>query len=59
MRIGIYDPYLDSLSGGEKYMLCAAAYLADEHEVLIFWNDETILEGRIEFSDLAKAFQLP
>ena len=26
---------------------------------VIIINDETILEGRIEFSDLAKAFQLP
>ncbi len=26
---------------------------------VIIINDKTILEGRIEFSDLAKAFQLP
>jgi glycosyltransferase involved in cell wall biosynthesis len=38
MRIGIFDPYLDSLSGGEKYMLSAAACLAQKHEVSIFWD---------------------
>jgi glycosyltransferase involved in cell wall biosynthesis len=43
MRIGIYDPYLDSLGGGEKYMLTAAQCLSDEHDVNIFWNDKTIL----------------
>lgn len=40
MRIGIYDPYLDTLSGGEKYMLSIASCLSSEHEVFIFWNKE-------------------
>lgn len=38
MKIGIFDPYLDTLSGGEKYMLSAASYLVREHEVSIFWD---------------------
>ncbi len=38
MRIGIYDPYLDTLSGGEKYMLSIASCLAQEHEVFILWD---------------------
>ena len=38
MKIGIYDPYLDSLSGGEKYMLSIASCLAQGHEVYIFWD---------------------
>lgn len=38
MKIGIFDPYLDTLSGGEKYMLSIAACLAKEHEVFIFWD---------------------
>lgn len=38
MRIGIYDPYLDTLSGGEKYMLSIASCLAKEHKVFIFWD---------------------
>lgn len=40
MKIGIFDPYLDTLSGGEKYMLSIASCLLREHEVFIFWNKE-------------------
>lgn len=40
MRIGIFDPYLDSLSGGEKYMLSIASCLSSQHEVFIFWDKE-------------------
>ena len=42
MRIGIYDPYLDTLSGGEKYMLTAAACLSEKNDVTIFWDDPSI-----------------
>ena len=38
MRIGIFDPYLDDLGGGEKYMLSLAEYLSKEHDVYVFWN---------------------
>ena len=34
----MFDPYLDTLSGGEKYILSAASCLAQEHEVFIFWD---------------------
>lgn len=44
MRIGIFDPYLDTLSGGEKYILSAALCYAKNNQVDIFWDDETILE---------------
>src|SRR3989344_7856960 len=44
MKIGIYDPYLDSLSGGEKYMLSIASCLAQEHEVFIFWDKKKEVE---------------
>lgn len=40
MRIGIYSPYLDTVSGGEKYMLSIAQCLSTEHEVDIFWNED-------------------
>lgn len=39
MKIGIYDPYLDDLGGGEKYMLTAAACLSQKHDVTIFWDN--------------------
>ncbi len=43
MKIGIYDPYLDTLGGGERYMLTAAECLSYNHNVSVFWNDNTIL----------------
>lgn len=45
MRIGIYDPYLDSLSGGEKYMLTAAACLSSSNDVTVFWDDVSIIKN--------------
>lgn len=44
MRIGIYDPYLDDVGGGEKYVLTAADCLSDSHEVTIFWDNANDLE---------------
>lgn len=38
MRIGIFDPYLDTLGGGEKYMLTVAQCLSSKHEVSILWD---------------------
>lgn len=38
MKVGIYDPYLDTLSGGEKYMLSIARCLAKDNDVSIFWD---------------------
>jgi len=38
MRIGVFDPYLDTLSGGEKYMLTIASCLSSDNEVFIFWD---------------------
>jgi glycosyltransferase involved in cell wall biosynthesis len=39
MRIGIFDPYLNTLSGGEKYMLTIASCLAQDNEVFVFWDE--------------------
>lgn len=38
MKIAIYDPYLDTLGGGEKYILEAAICISQEHRVTIFWD---------------------
>lgn len=38
MKIGIYDPYLDTLGGGEKYVLDIASFWAKQHSVDIFWD---------------------
>jgi glycosyltransferase involved in cell wall biosynthesis len=41
MKIGIYTPYLDTLGGGERYMLTFAEYcLQRGWEVELFWEDE-------------------
>lgn len=42
MRVGIFDPYLDSLGGGERYTLTLAEHLSKNHQVEIFWDDETL-----------------
>lgn len=35
MRAGLYSPYLDTLGGGERYILTIAEYLSKNHEVEI------------------------
>ena len=43
MRIGIFNPYLDILGGGERYTLTVASQLSEKgHQVEIFWNDEKL-----------------
>lgn len=44
MRIGIYDPYLDDLGGGEKYMLTLASCLSKNHSVELFWDKPSDLD---------------
>lgn len=44
MRIGIFDPYLDDLGGGEKYMMTVAECLSKNHQVDVFWDDPEDLE---------------
>lgn len=43
MRIGIYTPYLDTLTGGERYMLTIAECLKKNNDVVIFWDEKDIL----------------
>ena len=42
MKFGFYSPYLDTFGGGERYMLTLASYLAERHDVEIFWGDSSI-----------------
>lgn len=44
MKVGIYDPYLDDLGGGEKYMMTIAECLAKKHEISVFWDSKDDLE---------------
>lgn len=44
MNIGVYDPYLDDLGGGEKYMMKLAECLSKEHSVSVFWDNREDFE---------------
>lgn len=44
MRIGFFDPYLDTLTGGERYILTAASCMGKNNSVSLFWDDKSILE---------------
>ncbi len=61
MRIGIYDPYLDTLGGGEKYMLTASSCLSSKYEVFVFWDENNVLRlAHKKFGiDLSKVSLVP
>jgi hypothetical protein len=40
MRIGFYNPYFDSLSGGERYTLALASHWSEKHDVSLFWDEK-------------------
>lgn len=45
MKAGIFDPYLDTVGGGERYaMTLAEALLKRDWQVDVFWPDEKIKE---------------
>ncbi len=43
MKIGLYNPYFDSLGGGERYVLTLAEHWSKTHDVSIFWDDESVI----------------
>ena len=44
LKIGIYDPYLDTLGGGERYLLTVAEILLSKgHQVDILWSKDQTL----------------
>ena len=45
MRIGIFDPYLDDLGGGEKYMISIASCLSKKNDVVVFWDNSEDLKN--------------
>ncbi|OGH11599.1 MAG: hypothetical protein A3B38_02200 [Candidatus Levybacteria bacterium RIFCSPLOWO2_01_FULL_36_13] len=52
MRIGIFDPYLDDIGGGEKYMMTLASCLSKDNEVYVFWDDQEV------FKNLTRRFSI-
>lgn len=61
MKIGFYDPYFDSLGGGERYVLTLSAHWSNTHNVSIFWNDSSIIQKAQERfgMDLSKVHTVP
>ncbi len=45
MKIGFYSPYLDTLGGGERYVLTLASHWSMRHEVELFWDDSSIKDN--------------
>jgi len=43
-KIGIFSPYLDTLGGGERYILTIAECLQRDYEVEVFWHDNKIIK---------------
>lgn len=52
MKIGIFDPYLDTLGGGERYIFTLASFLSKQHEVTIFWDNQGDLGKLQELLDI-------
>lgn len=50
MKIGIYDPYLDTLGGGEKYIISIAKFFEENNQVDIFWNEDLAKNINDKFS---------
>ncbi len=48
MLIGFYSPYMDSLGGGERYVLTLASHWSKRHTIHIFWDDLSIVDGAKE-----------
>lgn len=48
MKVAIFDPYLDTLGGGERYMMTIAEYLSKKgYQADVLWNDKN-LKKKIE-----------
>jgi len=44
MKIGFFSPYLDSLAGGERYVLTLVSHWSKKHDVSLFWDDANITQ---------------
>jgi glycosyltransferase involved in cell wall biosynthesis len=52
MKIGVFDPYLDDLGGGERYMITLASCLSKANDVFVFWNEPNDLKKISDRFDL-------
>ncbi len=58
VKIGIFDPYLDTLGGGEKYMLTSASCLSKNNDVSVFWDTNILNLAEKRFSIDVKNIKL-
>ena len=43
-RVALYDPYLDTMGGGEKHILQILKVLSEEgYEIDVLWNNAAII----------------
>lgn len=50
-KVGLYDPFLDTLGGGEKHILSIINVLAEQGgEITVFWNKDLSHEIKNRFS---------
>lgn len=62
LKIGLYNPYLDTLGGGEKHILSIIDVISENsNKVMIFWDNNIIneLEKRFPLQCLKKINWLP
>ncbi len=62
IKVGLYDPYLDTLGGGEKHILSIIKVFTEQHaETSIFWNKNLTkaIADRFSFSCFEKTRWLP
>lgn len=51
IRVGVYDPFLDTLGGGEKHILSILEVFAEQgYEINIFWDKNLTKEIKERFS---------
>jgi len=51
LKVGLYDPYLDTLGGGEKHILSILEVFAEQgYEINIFWDKDLTKEIKDRFS---------
>ena len=50
-KVALYDPYLDTLGGGEKYILSILEVFAEQgYEISIFWDKNLTKEIKKRFA---------
>jgi glycosyltransferase involved in cell wall biosynthesis len=51
LRVALYDPYLNTLGGGEKHILSILEVFAEQgHEINVFWDENLSKEIKNRFS---------